>query len=89
MRTKIRGLLEEFTKLTHTSQQRRTDKWKEQTLTPFLAKLSLCLDISCKDQVALGRQEKYFGVKMTEEEHQFLADQLGPRKMLCTTEVDK
>ena len=56
---------------------------------PFVEEIKTCLDISCKDQAALRRQEKLFGVKMTEEEHQFLADQLGPRKMLCTTEVDK
>ena len=54
-----------------------------------MEEIKTCLDISCKDQVALRRQEKHYGVRMTEEEHLFLADQLGPRKMLCTTEVDK
>jgi len=49
VRTKIRNLYGEFFKFTYTSQQRRTDKWKETTMVPFLDKIGHCLDISCKD----------------------------------------
>ena len=89
VRNKIRGLHEEFTKLSHRSQEKRTDKWKETTLTPFLARIRCCLDISCKDQTALKRLENQHGVKMSAIEKEFLQDQLGERKMFCTSEVDR
>ena len=47
------------------------------------------MDISCKDKVALRKLESFYGVKMTEVEEKFLTDQLRPRLMLCTTEVDR
>ena len=52
-------------------------------------KIQSCLDIFCKDQLALRKQEKLHSVKVTKEEHRFLEDQMGSRLMLCTTAVDR
>lgn len=89
VRIKIRGMYDEFSRLISTQQERRTGKWLEDYLNPFLGKLKLCLDISCKDPVAIKRMEKNYKVKMSSLEHDFLADQLNERKMICTTEVDR
>ena len=59
------------------------------SLGPFILKISGCLDIYCKDPDARKKLEKSFGVKMTEVEENFLTDQLGPRLMFCTIDVDK
>ena len=48
-----------------------------------------CLDIYSKNEKALKKLEKVYGVKMTKVEDQFLEDQWGTRLMLCTTEVDR
>ena len=89
MKKKIFNLYEEFSKLTNTSQLRRTEKWKENTLMSFINKINCCLDISCSDIEALKKLEKQHGVKMSIHENEFLKDQLGERKMICTTEVDR
>ena len=89
MINKIKSLYDEFHRLTNTSQERRTEKWNQQKLTPFLDKLKICLDISCKDPVAIKKLEASHGVKMSPTEKEFLVDQLGPRKMFCTTEVER
>lgn len=86
---KVAHLYDEFTALNHTAQKKRTQAWVSNKLQPFLLKIQGCLDIFCKDQLALTKQEKFHGVKMTEEEHRFLQDQMGPRLMLCTTAVDR
>ena len=86
---KILTLYNEFHNLINTPNQRRTSTWHEKILLPFVTKIQSCLDISCKDKVALRKQEKFHGVKMTENEEKFLNDQLGPRLMFCTTEVDR
>ena len=40
MINKIKSLYDEFHRLTNTSQERRTEKWNQQKLTPFLDKLN-------------------------------------------------
>ena len=82
-------LYEEFISLSHTSQKKRNPPWVQNKLQPFLTKVQGCLDIFCRDQTALKKQEKLHGVKMTEEENKFLEDQLESRQMLCTTAVDR
>ena len=86
---KVMDLYEEFTALSHTSQKKRTPAWNSNRLQPFITKLQGGLDIFCRDQSALKKQERFHGVKMTEEETKFVEDQLGPRLMLCTTAVDR
>jgi hypothetical protein len=86
---KILRLYEEFFALKNVSKQKQTPSWKQSKLQPFLDRIDSCMDISCKDKVALRKLESFYGVKMTEVEEKFLADQLGPRLMLCTTEVDR
>ena len=82
-------LYDEYSSLINTSKQRRTAAWMENKLGPFILKISGCLDIYCKDPDARKKLEKSFGVKMTEVEENFLTDQLGPRLMFCTIDVDK
>ena len=86
---KVKALYEEFAYNLNYPKKKRTDKWVAKTLQPFLEKVLNCLDIACKDPAALKKLEKFHGVKMTPEEFKFLEDQLGPRVMLCTTEVDR
>ena len=86
---KVANLYDEFTALSHTAQKKRTPTWVKNKLQPFFLKIEDCLDIFCRDQSALRKQEKFHGVKMTDEEHRFLEDQTGPRLMLCTTVVDR
>lgn len=89
IRKKVTDLHDEFTALSHTSQKKRTPVWISNKLQPFLIKIEGGLDILCRDQSALKKQEKFHGVKMTEEETKFVEDQLGPRQMFCTTAVDR
>ena len=89
IKKKVMDLYEEFSALSRTSQSKRTKAWISNKLQPFLAKIKSALDIFCKDQLALKKQEKFHGVKMTEEEQRFMEDQMGSRLMLCTTEVDR
>ena len=86
---KILALYDQFTALKMTSKQKQTPTWQENKLQPFLTSIKECLDISCKNEKAVKKLEKVYGVKMTKVEEQFLEDQLGPRLMLCTTEVDR
>ena len=86
---KVLSLYDDYYKLKAISKEKQTVTWQQNKLQPFLNSIQNCLDISCKDPVALGKQEKFHGVKMTEVEGEFLTDQLGPRLMLCTTEVDR
>ena len=86
---KIEDLYNDFFLLKNRHPSQQTPQWQANKLTPFLARLKTCLDISCKNVEALKKLEKFYGVKMTEQEHKFLEDQLGPRLMLCTTEVDR
>lgn len=58
-------------------------------MIPFMKKIGCCLDISCKDLEALKKLEIQNGIKMSVNEHEFLKDQMGERKMICTTEVDR
>ena len=86
---KVKGLYGEFIYNLNYPKKKQTDNWVAKTLQPFLDKVMTCLDIACKDPAALKKLEKFYGVKMTPEELKFLEDQLGPRVMLCTTEVDR
>ena len=86
---KIKDLYGDFTYYLNYPKKKQTENWVAKILQPFLMKIKTCLDIACKDPVALKKLEKFHGVKMTPEEHNFLEDQLGPRLMLCTTEVDR
>ena len=89
VRNKIRGLYDEFCRLLNTHQSKRTEKWQQENLAPFLTKMHQCLDISCKDPAVLKRLEEHYRVKMSTMEEDFLADQLGDSKMICTTDVDR
>lgn len=84
---KIKNLYDEYFHLKRVAKKKQTPAWQENTLEPFLVKIKACLDIFCRDALRLKRLEGFYGVKMTEEEKKFVADQLGPRLMLCTTEV--
>ena len=86
---KVQDLYEDFSYLLNYPKKKKTGNWVANTLQPFLMKIETCLDIACTDPGALKKLEKFHGVKMTEEEEKFLEDQLGPRLMLCTTEVDR
>ena len=86
---KIKAVYAEYTRLKGYPKKKQTPTWLENTLQPFLAEITACLDIFCRDIGRLRRLESYYGVKMTEEEQTFVTDQLGPRLMLCTTEVDR
>ena len=83
----ILALYDHYSALKKTSIQKQTPAWKENKLQPFLTSIKECLDISSKNEKALKKLEKVYGVKMTKVEDQFLEDQLGTR--LCTTEVDR
>ena len=85
---KIAKLYEEFTKLSQTRQERRNEKW-EQDQTSFCSRVeSTCFNIVTGDKERIKSLEKFHGVKMTQLEQDFLQDQLGERKMFCTTDVD-
>ena len=84
---KITAVYGEYVRLQGYPEKKKTPKWQENTLEPFLVEIKGVLYIFCRDQKRLKRLENFYGVKMTEEEHAFVNDQLGPRLMLCTTEV--
>ena len=86
---KILDLYTEYHSIKNVSKAKQTSSWREKTLQPFLVRIENCLDISCGDQAAIKKLEQHYKVKMTQVEQKFLCDQLGPRLMLCTTEVDR
>ena len=86
---KLSKLYDEYISLTRIAQKQRTPVWKEKKLDPFLAKMSSCFDIYCKDPDARKNQEKLYGVKMSSVEYDYVQDQMGPRLMFCLTEVEK
>ena len=86
---KIVKLYGEFMALVRTPMARRNDNWDTNKLNPFLMKARQCLNIACTDPIILRKQEKFYGVKMSEVERDFLEDQLTNREMFCTTDIDK
>ena len=47
------------------------------------------LDISSSDLVYIKKQEKLYGVRMTEAETEFLEEQNGPQSMYCESFIDR
>ena len=71
-------------------QKRQTEKWKQEYLLPFLDRIKKGMDISTYDQCFLAKQEKKYGVKMTQEDREYRDDQMfGPRKMYCQSFADR
>ena len=86
---KIVKLYGEFMALVRTPMARRHENWVTSKMNPFLMKTKQCLNIACTDPIILRKQEKFYGVKMSEVEREFLEDQLTNREMFCTTDIDK
>ena len=83
-------LYNKFRTLTNTTRARRTDKWWEQTVKPFVKHLEKGFDIRARDETAIKKQEAMHGVKETEEERAFYLDQIcGERKLVCDSFVDR
>ena len=56
----MKDIYDEYAALVSTSKERRTEKWQEIKLGPFITKMKMCLDISCKDPEAIKKLEKFY-----------------------------
>ena len=63
---KILKLYEKYFALKNMSKQKQSPSWQQNKLQPFLDRIDSCMDISCKDKLALRKLESFYGVKMTE-----------------------
>ena len=89
VQNQIIKLYTEFEELKKTPYPRRTDKWKDKVKV-FHDRVSTSLfDIFTPDARRLKRLELFYGVRMTEEEYEFLEDQRHHRKMICEDQVDR
>ena len=80
----------EFKTIVSKRKEKQTQKWSEEKMAPFLLMMNNTLfDISTEDQTYIKKQEKLYGVKMTEVEANFLEDQRGQQLMFCEAFVDR
>ena len=90
VRKNIIKLYDEFMYLVRTRPALRTEKWKLSKAQPFNEKVTKTLfDILVTDKARKKSLEVFYGVKMSEVEEQFVADQASERKMFCDTMVDR
>ena len=78
IKNQVESLYLEFKSLRETRVQRQTDNWKKNKLLPFLERVNKCgFDIRTSDANYLSKMEKEYGIKMEEEDKQFLEDQVN------------
>ena len=84
------SLNHEFKKLQATPKDRRTNKWVEVKVQPFMKYLEEGLDIRTLDIAYRKKQEEQHGVKETEMENAFWEDQMRGNKIgHCDGFVDR
>ena len=88
--SKINNLYNDFRVKCRTPKVKQTQKWKEETASPFIESLEKGLDIRTEDDNLRKKQEEEYGVKEAEMEKDFWSDQMfGERKMYCEAFVDR
>lgn len=86
----ILSLCTEFNTMVRTRQERRSEKWKQEKVEPYVERISTTMfNISTKNSEFLKKQEHFYDAKMSQVEWDFLEDQRTGRKMYCTSFVDK
>ena len=86
----VLSLYTEFNNMVRTRTERRTEKWKEEKVEPYIKKISNTLfDIAGQNSDFVKKQELFYDAKMSQVEWDFLEDQRAERKMYCTSFVDK
>ena len=86
----VLSLYHEFKKLQATPKDRRTNKWVEVKVQPFMKYLEEGLDIRTLDIAYRKKQEEQHGVKETEMENAFWEDQMRGNKIgHCDGFVDR
>ena len=88
IKNKILELYVKFTKLIQTRAERRNQTFQAKAKL-FNEDTMKIFDIYCEDDASRKRLERVFGVKMTQEEFDFLHEQGGERKMFCESFVDR
>ena len=86
----VLSLYTEFNNMVRTRPERRTEKWKEEKVDPYIKKISNTLfDIAGQNSDFVKKQDLFYDAKMSQLEWDFLEDQRAERKMYCTSFVDK
>ena len=80
IKSQVEKLYIEFKSIRDTRPQRQTDNWRSNKLLPFLERINSGFDIRTFDANYLSTMEKDYGIKMEEEDKQFLEDQVDHHK---------
>lgn len=85
---KIEALYTRFLTNLNRPQSKRSEKWKKD-MEEYNRDMEKLFDIFCENKLARESQEKIFGVKMGDEEWQFLHSMRNDRKSYCEDQVDR
>ncbi|KAI8509055.1 hypothetical protein Bbelb_129030 [Branchiostoma belcheri] len=86
--SRIEALYTRFLTNINRPQSKRSEKWKSD-MNEYNASNEKLFDIFCENKLARQSQETRFGVKMGEEEWQFLHSMRNDRKGYCEEQVDR